>query len=233
MPKTDYIVLDTIPFSLSAEELGNWARIAGQGGDVDELAGFLEEARAKARPKACYKISYIDEKGDDYVVVEGTRFTSRVLRVNLEEAQRVFPFVATCGTELEEWSNGLDDVMRKSWAGVVKGLALKAAKDFFEARIRDEHPGRTAMMNPGSLADWPIEQQRQLFALLDGAGAAIGVRLLDNFFMSPGMTVSGLRFPLTRSFESCQLCPREACPGRRAAYDRGLYDRRYVEESSK
>jgi hypothetical protein len=39
--------------------------------------------------------------------------------------------------------------------------------------------------------------------------------------------VSGIRFPTTESFESCQLCPRAGCPGRRAAYDASLYDRRY------
>jgi hypothetical protein len=227
MTKTEFIALDDIPFSLSAAELGNWARIAGKSGSMEELEEFLGEARAVARPKACYRISYIDEKGDDYVVAGGTRFTSRVLRVNLEEAQRVFPFVATCGMELEEWSSGLDDVMQRSWAEVVKGLALKTAKDFFEARLKEEHDERTAMMNPGSLVDWPLEEQGPLFALLNGAGAAIGVKLLNNFFMSPGMTVSGLRFPLTRNFESCQLCPREACPGRRAPYDSEMYERRY------
>jgi hypothetical protein len=233
MGKTDYIVLDDIPFSITAAELGNWARIAGQSGDRDELEEFLREARAASRPKACYRICYIDEKGDDCVVVEGRRFTSRVLRVNLGEAERVFPFVATCGTELEEWSERQSGPVEKSWAGVVKGLALQSAKDFFEARIGEEHPGRTAMMNPGSLADWPIAEQGPLFELLGGAGTAIGVKLLENFFMSPGMTVSGFRFPLERSFESCQLCPRESCPGRRAAYDRGLYERRYAEKSSK
>ena len=36
---------------------------------------------------------------EDSVVVDGITFKSRVLRVNLEQTHRVFPYLATCGTE--------------------------------------------------------------------------------------------------------------------------------------
>jgi hypothetical protein len=55
----------------------------------------------------------------------------------------------------------------------------------------------------------------------------VGVRLTDSCLMMPTKSVSGIRFPTETSFESCQLCPRDDCPGRRAPYDSGLYDRRY------
>jgi hypothetical protein len=45
--------------------------------------------------------------------------------------------------------------------------------------------------------------------------------------MSPTHSVSGIIFPTNDDFQSCLLCPREQCPGRRAAYDRTLYERKY------
>jgi len=46
--------------------------------------------------------------------------------------------------------------------------------------------------------------------------------------MIPNKTTSGIRFPTEERFESCQLCPRETCPGRRAAFEPDLYARKYA-----
>jgi hypothetical protein len=39
--------------------------------------------------------------------------------------------------------------------------------------------------------------------------------------------VSGILFPTEETFASCQLCPREDCPNRRAPYDAELFERKY------
>jgi hypothetical protein len=62
---------------------------------------------------------------------------------------------------------------------------------------------------------------------LGDVAGAIGVWLSDSLLMVPAKSVSGVRFPTEESFESCQLCSRENCPGRRASYDDTLYDRKY------
>ena len=72
---------------------------------------------------------------------------------------------------------------------------------------------------------WPIEQQRELFALLGDVEGLIGVRLTASFLMVPTKSVSGLRFASAAEFYSCQLCRREKCPGRRAPFDRALWQR--------
>jgi predicted transcriptional regulator len=83
------------------------------------------------------------------------------------------------------------------------------------------------MMNPGSLTDWPLREQRALFSLLGDVQATVGVELTNSLLMVPTKSVSGIFFPAEESFASCQLCPREACPNRRAPYDPELYDRKY------
>jgi hypothetical protein len=82
-------------------------------------------------------------------------------------------------------------------------------------------------MNPGSLAEWPIGEQKLLFGLLGKVEELIGVQLTDSFLMLPIKTVSGIRFPKEGTYENCQLCPRQKCPGRKARYDEGLYQRKY------
>jgi hypothetical protein len=77
-------------------------------------------------------------------------------------------------------------------------------------------------MSPGSLKDWPITEQKILFSSLGDVESAVGVRLTGSFLMIPRKSVSGIYFPTEIPFLSCQLCPREKCPSRQAAYDRKL-----------
>jgi hypothetical protein len=153
---------------------------------------------------------------------------SRVLRVNLEVAHRAIVYVVTCGAELNAWGEGLDDMVHRYWADTIKETALRVAIDALNRHLTSCYEmGKTAAMSPGSLADWPIREQRPLFRILGDPEAAIGVRLTDSFLMIPNKSVSGIRFPTEERFESCQLCPREGCPGRRAAYEPDLYERKY------
>ena len=82
-------------------------------------------------------------------------------------------------------------------------------------------------MTPGSLKDWPLTEQRPLFKLLGDVEGEIGVRLMDSLMMYPKQSASGIIFPTEVRYENCQLCPMENCPGRRAVYDKNLYDEKY------
>ncbi|MGC8811253.1 MAG: vitamin B12 dependent-methionine synthase activation domain-containing protein [bacterium] len=195
---------------------------------MDRLKSLLAEAQTIGRPKGFYKVAYIQEKKDDRVLVEGITFTSRVLRVNVEKAHRIFPYIATCGEELEEWSKKFEDFLDKYLADAIKEKALRLALDFlYKDLVNRFQPGKLSRMNPGSLPDWPLPEQVPLFTLLGEGPSAIGVKLNESFLMMPIKSVSGIWFPTEENFESCRLCPRENCPGRRAAYVPGLYDQKY------
>ena len=160
--------------------------------------------------------------------MDGVKLTSRVLRVNMEHVHRVFAFVATCGTELDVWARAIDDMLFQYWGDAIKEMALRSATQVLHRHLTDCFElGKTATMAPGSLADWPLPQQRPLFTILGDVQGAIGVELSDSFLMTPNKSVSGVRFPTEEDFASCQLCPRKDCPNRRAAYDVTLYERKY------
>ena len=221
-------VLEQISFEPDVERLLRVLHLDPQGDDAARVRELVGEARAVAQPKAMYREVYVEARGDDFVVLDGIRLTSRVLSVNLAGAHRAFPWIATCGREVEAWSQGLSDMLERYWAGAIMEAALRAAGRALEAALEARYGlRRSATMNPGSLEDWPLSEQVQLFALLGDPQQAIGVELSDSFLMKPIKSTSGLRFPTETTFENCQLCSRPQCPGRRAPYDKDLYEQRY------
>lgn len=221
-------VLDVIPFKVDLEALAKRLRVKPGSRSAAELEKVLAEGVALARPRALYLAAYVTGRGEDWVEIDEFRFDSRVLRVNLENVHRVFPFLATCGPELQEWASAKEDMLEHFWAEAIKEAALFCAIRVLEEDLEQRYRiGKTAFMSPGSLKDWPIQQQRVLFDLVGPRKDAIGVCLTDSLLMVPTKTVSGIRFPTEVDFASCQLCPREVCPGRRAAYEPGLFESRY------
>jgi hypothetical protein len=229
----DRVLLNDIPFEPNLGRLLQILHVRAGSQEADTLAKLSAEAQAVARPKALYRLARIDAKEDNAVIVDGVTLTSRVLRVNLDSAHRIFVYVATCGAELDQWSEGIDDMLASYWAYTIKEMALRAAmKALDQDLVQRYEPGPTATMNPGSLADWPIQEQSGVFSLLDDASQAIGVRLQPSYLMLPTMSVSGIRFPTEEHFASCQLCPMEDCPGRRAPYDQDLFARKYASQAA-
>jgi Vitamin B12 dependent methionine synthase, activation domain len=225
------IVINRVPFHIDLESLEKTLHFETRSPLLQELLTLVEEAERIGRPKALYKLAFIDEKGEDSITVEGVKFKSRILRINVEKAQRVFPYLVTCGLELEDWAGQITDVLKRFWAETIKEMAMRSAH-----RVMEEHltglyePGKLSRMSPGSLADWPIQEQRPLFKILGNTEEMIGVHLTESLLMVPTKSVSGIRFPTEESFESCQLCPREECPNRRAPYEADLYNQRYRKE---
>ena len=221
-------VLDEIAFQPDLPRLLKRLHVKEGRAYAGELERLAAEAQAVARPRALYKLALIESRDDREVVIDGTTLTSRVLRVNLALAHRVFPYVVTCGVELEDWSRSVDDALYRFWADTIKELALFSAVEALTEHLAARYRlGRTSTMSPGALEDWPIQEQRALFAILGDTRGTIGVELSESLLMIPTKSVSGIRFPTEESFESCQLCPRENCPGRRAPYDETLYERKY------
>lgn len=225
-------VLDRISFEGEVQRLLKRVRDRGQRRNIEEVERLAAEALRIGAPRALYRPAYIDGKGDDFVVVDRVRLTSRVLRVNLDTAHRVFAFVVTCGRELHTWASSFDDLLRRYWADKISETAAQAAiRALREHLVERFELGTISTMSPGSLENWPIEEQRELFRILGDTESTIGVRLTESCLMVPTKSISGLVFPVEVSFESCQLCPRQNCPGRRAEYDEGLYARKYEKRS--
>ena len=222
------LVMDDIAFKPNLRRLMKKLRAKEGTRHADQLASLLEDAKTVARARATYRVAYVEKREESSVLIGGVTFHSRVLRVNLDDVHRVFPFAVTAGNELHEWMQAQDDLLVRYYADVISETALRQASVALKDHLSRRYGlGRTSTMSPGSLQDWPIQEQRPLFDLLGDPEEAIGVHLTDSMLMIPSKSVSGIRFPVETTFESCQLCQRERCPSRKAPYDEGLYDRRY------
>ena len=224
----DPIVLDQIPFQLDLEDLKKKLRVREESSFAKDLHHLMADAQSLGRPKALYRISFIESKGDDFITADGITLKSRILRVNLDQVYRIFPYAVTCGTELEEWTKGMTDLLRSFAADTIKETVLYQAIHYLMEHLKESHQlTQASRMSPGSLADWPIDEQRPLFEILGNVKDLIGVSLTESLMMVPTKSVSGVCFPTEVDFVSCQLCEREVCPGRKASYDKDLYERKY------
>jgi len=214
-------VLSDIPLDLDAGSLMDSLNMGRQNHSMAQLLDELVDiVRPIARPKALYRVSYIDQKTETGVSIDGVEFHSRILRRNLEQVERVFPYIVTAGRELESIPVAGGDMVRAFCLDVIKERILEQALVHLEHHIqRRFKPGTLAHMNPGSLKEWPISQQPALFSLFGDVEALVGVRLTDSFLMDPIKSVSGIHFPTEIDFKSCKLCTRHPCVKRRAPYD--------------
>ena len=232
-------VLNGIPINLELEAVLKRMRVRNRSeGIIKNVQDMLEIARPIAKPKAIYDVAYVDNKNGDYLEIGGVKFTSRVLRINLEQVERVFPYVVTCGRELDEIDIPADDFIKSYYLDQIKETAVILARQHLEDSLIKQYAlGQVSRMAPGAGAgdDWPINQQEELFSLFGGRDKVeelIGVRLTDRFLMIPIKSVSGIFYPTEVSFESCQICPREKCIGRRARYDPELAKKYRPDEST-
>jgi hypothetical protein len=226
----DRVVLNNLSFELDLAEVMQALHVRPQSSHAQVVARFCEEARSTGRPKAIYRLGYIEDRGNDHVVVEGIRFSSRVLRVNLDRPERVFAFVCTAGVELEEWTRAKPDLLEQFWADTITERVLLGALAALERHLKELFAvDGMSQMTPGSLPDWPLGEQRPLFAMLGETKQTIGVALTKSLLMTPSKTVSGIMFPTEETFASCQLCQRTSCPNRRAPYDPQLFATRFAE----
>ncbi|MGD0783411.1 MAG: hypothetical protein ABSA30_11190 [Candidatus Aminicenantales bacterium] len=192
-------------------------------GAGDSVRALLEIASPLLRPRALFRDAFIGRREDAAVEIGGRLFHSRVLARNLEGTDLVFPFVLTVGGDLEKEASAQGDLLRQYYLEAIADLALSAAAGRLGDHLRNIFGlKKLGQMDPGSLEDWPLDQQVPLFALLGDTQGRLGVRLTDSLLMIPRKSISGIFFPSEESFTSCRLCPRPNCQGRRTTYDPGL-----------
>jgi hypothetical protein len=213
-----------IPFKLDSESVIKRLRLKNANNRLEGMARELADmARNVAHPKAVYQISHTRIIDNATVDIDGVLFTSRVLSKNLRDQDTVYPFIATAGKELDELPVPPRDMMRQFCLDTIKTVILVSAVDYLADYLKEKYEiPQAALMNPGEIEDWPITQQKPLFALFGGAEKQIGVTLSQGGVMKPIKSRSGILFPNETGFLSCRLCTQLKCPGRRAAYDAEL-----------
>ncbi|MBU0992748.1 MAG: hypothetical protein KJ737_09680 [Proteobacteria bacterium] len=219
-------ILSEIPFTLEVGKLSDEYKIRPGTELARRFTDLAREVQATGNPKVMYKVSYIDEKGEDTVKIDDTLFTSLALKKNLDQVKRVFPYIATCGTEVDNIKIDKGDMLKSFWMFNLKGILLQSAIiHLFEHIDKHYKTGKLSSMNPGSGDEvvWPIVQQKNLFSLFKDVKAGIGVGITDSSLLVPETSLIGIIFQTEIDFQSCQLCHRENCPQRRTSFDKTVW----------
>jgi hypothetical protein len=219
----DMPVLNNFSLQISPDYLIKQLRL-GERKDAHSTAhDLIQTTQALIAPKIVYRVSYIEERAGDSIMIEGQTFTSSVLKKNLENVERVFPYIITVGSALEKKTSIMDDLLKQYYLEITADIALRLGKTHLEKHLKKLYGlEKISSMSPGSLMNWPITEQKPLFALFGDTEKLVGVRLTDSMLMLPRKSISGIVFPTEVTFTSCQLCPRERCEERKGAYDPSL-----------
>jgi hypothetical protein len=221
------VALTDIPFDFNTDQLLEQLRIKPGTDRAKAFEALIDEVWTIGRPKALYKVSFIEDKGDDSVTIDGVRFTSPALRKNLDAIERVFLYIATCGTEMDDIEIEQGNMQKKMGVTFLKGQLLQTSMQYLGGHLAQRYKvSNLSSMNPGAgdASVWPFEQQRDLFSIFEDVERLIGVKLTTSVVLAPDMSVAGILFPTETNFESCQLCHRENCYLRRAPFDKELWE---------
>lgn len=212
------ILIEQVPPVFDLEAIGRKLRIRpGQAKTFDRLAKLAQEAENIARPKAAAKLCGLSFLDNERLQVEGVTFTSPLLHEKMGKLGRAFPYLSTEGVELAEWALSLSSSLDQIFANALREAAVKQYEDLLEQKVVEQFGiEQVSAMNPGSLVVWPITEQGPLFELLAPLPEKLGVSLLPTFLMQPQYSVSGVFFQTDTKYYNCQLCPRDACPNRKA-----------------
>lgn len=191
---------------------------------ADIAEELLEEAVEIAAPKTLLKVLPV-AVNEQSITIGDVEITYPYVRKMLMGSDKVAVYVNTCGTELEEWSFKKEsDPLEGYIADAIKLSYLYHLNKPFREKIKQDvfpDDGHLAALNPGSLEQWPISEQKKLFEMLGGEDYVkekIGVTLAESFLMHPTKSTSGIFFLSEVEYENCELCPRLTCPNRRAKY---------------
>lgn len=213
-----------IPGELEIENVAKRMHIQKNSELYGELEELVKKCNQIARPKAMYTTSYVKSVEGDVCMIDDVMIKSRVMANNIKNQQKVYPYLATCGAEIAEYSDTLTDFMHTWWIDGIKESYLSKAMAFLNnAMKQDIDKGKISRMNPGSLPDWPITEQPKLFSMIEGV-ERIGIELTESMLMLPKKSVSGIAFTSSNDYSNCELCLNETCINRSKAFDKDKYN---------
>lgn len=213
---------ESIRITLDEREIAEKLRFDPLKSGKGDLARLVAMAQGHIEPRALFEAADVGALGEDTVDIAGIRFISPILRQNLENVNKVFPYIITVGPGLERAAAEEGDLLRQYYLEEIANFALEQAADWLAGHLEERFGvGGLSSLSPGSLESWPITEQAKLFSIFGDTEKLIGVRLTDSMLMIPRKSVSGILFPAEEGFVACQLCARERCSGRKAPYQPG------------
>lgn len=184
-----------------------------------EVKRLFASATQIAVPRYCYMVMDGTLEKDLLLMGEHEFHLGSIITRQLTGATHFAVFLATAGTEYEEWRKR-DDLLESFIADALGSVMAERCADEMEKSLQTsiEKLGwkRTNRFSPG-YCEWATAEQRKLVPLL-GNPNPCGVLLTESALMWPIKSVSGivgLGKDVSYQDYSCQLCQHTHCFRRR------------------
>jgi hypothetical protein len=136
--RSEMEVLDSIPVKLELETVLEKLRLKSKGEEIAKtIQELVDMARPVARPKAVYEVSKVENRNGESLDIHGVKFTSRVLRVNLDKIDTVYPYVVTCGRELDAINFPTSELMKAYFWDQIKEIVMRQALYYAHDYIKE------------------------------------------------------------------------------------------------
>ena len=216
---SERIVLD-IPADFTLEQFAGLCRIKEGSPAYEELEDALPIIRQWGAPKAIIRWANVERIEGDETTIEGVTFRSRVVADKLKGTPRVFLSVVTAGDGLERSGEFDGDPFLNTYNAALLFHASMTMIRYMKEKFGFDG---SSTLNPGSLPDWPIENNFPLFDMI-GNVDEIGVSLTEAGYIKPWNSGSHIHFS-GDGYQNCSLCRNYGCVGRHARFNRAEYIR--------
>lgn len=179
---------------------------------TERISSLISQGREKARPLILFRRIAVEKDAEGNISIEAVPLEGDLAKTNLADSTEAFLFIASCGFELQQWYDSLEDRLDHSVAGLISDRALEVALTEFVSTTRSHLSAKNlSIMTPGSVSGWPISELDKIFHFLGDAAEEKGISLGSEYRMSPSRTVSGILFGGEKKFISCDHCNMKNC----------------------
>ena len=133
-------VIDNIPVKVGLDDVVKKTRIRSMNDSFKDIINeLLDMARPIAKPKALFEISRVENRQGDSLEIGGRKFTSHILRVNLDKIDTVFPYIVTCGREVDEIEIPEHQLMKYYFMDQIKEIIVRSALSYLLDHVRNNY----------------------------------------------------------------------------------------------
>jgi len=218
------IVLKDIPFTPDIEKIRRRLHVYASETETESvIKKYLEKSRETAKPKAIYSTGKIDKINGEHIIISSTPFQSILLKNNIENAEYLFPYLATAGKELDTIKVETENRIESDCLNLIKESALVSAVNYLQKIIKQTlNLPFLLSIDPGDFENWPRSERAQVLSLFGDNVKNIDVTLNKKHEFVPEWTRCGFLYNTEIKIESCQVCCKEPCMGRRMRFNEEL-----------
>lgn len=166
---------------------------------------MLQDAEQLAKPKAAVMGCSPVIVETNHIRLGDTIFVSELLWDKIRSQKTVYPYLVTCGVELDQWARSFDDAgnftARFMADEIMLKIMLNAQKQLVARMTALAGQGQLARINPGFQPTWPITEQKTFFELMGDLPDRLGVELTPSFLMNPAKSSTGIMYPSSEDFD--------------------------------